>query len=89
MTLLSQWQAQDCEMKLKIKRKMTFKDRMLWLLLHFLPTYKNCDNSGKGFATVVYVKKFRGDLYIWKVKYYRRNKVGKYKRLRKSGGKNV
>lgn len=58
-------------MKLKIKRKMTFKERMLWMLLHFLPTYKNCDNSGKGFATVVYVKKFRGDLYIWKVKYIR------------------
>lgn len=66
-------------MKLKIKRKMTFKERMLWLLLHFLPTYKSCDNSEKGFATVVYVKKFRGDLYIWKVKYYQRNKAGKFR----------
>lgn len=74
-------------MKLKIKRKMSFKERMLWLLLHFLPTYKNCDNSGKGFTTVVYVKKFRGDLYIWKVKYYQRNKAGKFKRLIKKRGK--
>lgn len=74
-------------MKLKIKIKMTFKAWMLWLLLHFLPTYKNCDNSEKNFATVVYAKKFRGDIYIWKVKYYQRNEAGKFKRLKNKRGK--
>ena len=52
---------------------------MLWLLLHFLPTYKNCDTSEKGFVTVVYVKKFRGDLYVWKVKIIRGMKPGSLK----------
>ena len=72
-------------MKFKVYKYMKLKDFLLWLLLHFLPTYKNCDTSEKGFATVVYVKKFRDELYIWKVKYYQRNKAGKFERLRKSG----
>ena len=76
-------------MKLKIKIKMTFKAWMLWMLLHFLPTYKNCDISENGFATIVYVKKFRGELYIWKVKYYLRNEAGKFERLRKKQNKNL
>lgn len=70
-------------MKSKVYNYMERKDFLLWLLLHFLPTYKNCDYYGKDFATVVYVKKFRGGLYVWKVKYYRRDEAGEFKRLRR------
>lgn len=54
-----------------------------WFLLYFVKTYAGFDEKD-GFATICFMKKLFGELYIWKIEYYIDDVLVEVRKLKRS-----